>query len=93
MNEENFKHLRSELGSLSSFWEHHHNVFDFLSYSFFVHGHGADGVYLIEADRVLRPGGYWVLSGSPINWKNHWRGWERTQEDLRAEQERKLLRK
>ncbi|KAG8381361.1 hypothetical protein BUALT_Bualt06G0114300 [Buddleja alternifolia] len=45
-----------------------------------------DGAYLIEVDRVLRPGGYWVLSGPPINWKKHWRGWERTMEDLNAEQ-------
>ncbi|KAD0910322.1 hypothetical protein R6Q59_014212 [Mikania micrantha] len=45
-----------------------------------------DGVYLIEVDRVLRPGGYWILSGPPINWENHWRGWERTEEDLNDEQ-------
>ncbi|KAB2597630.1 methyltransferase PMT15 [Pyrus ussuriensis x Pyrus communis] len=46
----------------------------------------ADGLYLIEVDRVLRPGGYWILSGPPINWENHWKGWERTAEDLKAEQ-------
>lgn len=46
----------------------------------------ADGLYLIEIDRILRPGGYWILSGPPINWKRHWKGWERTQEDLNAEQ-------
>ncbi|XP_042504259.1 probable methyltransferase PMT15 [Macadamia integrifolia] len=45
-----------------------------------------DGLYLIEVDRVLRPGGYWILSGPPINWKKHWKGWQRTQEDLKAEQ-------
>ncbi|KAJ4827222.1 hypothetical protein Tsubulata_034563 [Turnera subulata] len=45
-----------------------------------------EGLYLIEVDRVLRPGGYWILSGPPINWKKHWRGWERTKEDLKAEQ-------
>ncbi|KAI9162104.1 hypothetical protein LWI28_023904 [Acer negundo] len=44
------------------------------------------GVYLIEVDRVLRPGGYWILSGPPINWKKHYRGWERAQEDLNNEQ-------
>lgn len=38
-------------------------------------------------DRVLRPGGYWILSGPPINWKKHWKGWERTQEDLKQEQD------
>ncbi|KAL5719343.1 hypothetical protein ACHQM5_012136 [Ranunculus cassubicifolius] len=46
-----------------------------------------DGMYLIEVDRVLRPGGYWILSGPPINWKRHWKGWERTQEDLKQEQD------
>ncbi|KAF3543163.1 hypothetical protein DY000_02002381 [Brassica cretica] len=25
-----------------------------------------DGLYLMEVDRVLRPGGYWVLSGPPV---------------------------
>ncbi|XVE64540.1 hypothetical protein DITRI_Ditri07aG0108600 [Diplodiscus trichospermus] len=46
-----------------------------------------DGLYLTEVDRILRPGGYWVLSGPPINWKKHWRGWERTREDLKQEQD------
>nr|GLL40663.1 probable methyltransferase PMT15 [Ipomoea trifida] len=46
-----------------------------------------DGLYLIEVDRILRPGGYWVLSGPPINWEIHWRGWNRTKEDLKAEQD------
>ncbi|AQK45444.1 probable methyltransferase PMT15 [Zea mays] len=45
-----------------------------------------DGLYLIEVDRILRPGGYWILSGPPINWKKHWKGWDRTKEDLDAEQ-------
>ncbi|KAK1262035.1 putative methyltransferase PMT15 [Acorus gramineus] len=45
-----------------------------------------DGQFLIEVDRVLRPGGYWILSGPPINWKTHYKGWERTKEDLNAEQ-------
>ncbi|KAL5811146.1 hypothetical protein ACOSQ4_027714 [Xanthoceras sorbifolium] len=44
------------------------------------------GVYLIEVDRVLRPGGYWILSGPPINWKNQYRGWARTKKDLNDEQ-------
>lgn len=47
-----------------------------------------DGVYLMEVDRVLRPGGYWVLSGPPIHWRKHWKGWERSQEDLNGEQNR-----
>ncbi|CAL0313305.1 unnamed protein product [Lupinus luteus] len=46
-----------------------------------------DGMYLIEVDRVLKPGGYWILSGPPIRWKTYWRGWERTQEDLKQEQD------
>jgi len=46
-----------------------------------------DGLYLIEVDRVLRPGGYWILSGPPIRWKKYYKGWERTQEDLKQEQD------
>ncbi|XXG77608.1 hypothetical protein AAC387_Pa08g1730 [Persea americana] len=46
-----------------------------------------DGLYLMEVDRVLRPGGYWILSGPPIRWKKYWRGWERTAEDLKQEQD------
>ncbi|KAG5007219.1 hypothetical protein AAZX31_09G131000 [Glycine max] len=45
-----------------------------------------DGLYLNEIDRILRPGGYWILSGPPIRWKKHWKGWERTKEDLNEEQ-------
>ncbi|XVF79981.1 hypothetical protein PTKIN_Ptkin15bG0033800 [Pterospermum kingtungense] len=47
-----------------------------------------DGLYLIEVDRILRPGGYWILSGPPINWETHWKGWNRTADDLKAEQSR-----
>lgn len=47
----------------------------------------ADGVYMTEIDRVLRPGGYWILSGPPINYEKHWRGWERTHESLKEEQD------
>ncbi|VFQ75724.1 unnamed protein product [Cuscuta campestris] len=46
-----------------------------------------DGLYLIEVDRILRPGGYWVLSGPPINWQAQWRGWNRTRKDLKEEQD------
>ncbi|KAF2315673.1 hypothetical protein GH714_040198 [Hevea brasiliensis] len=42
------------------------------------------GLYLIEVDQVLRPGGYWILSGLPIRWKKYWKGWEKTEEDLNA---------
>ncbi|KAM7269058.1 hypothetical protein ACFE04_024555 [Oxalis oulophora] len=45
-----------------------------------------DGMYLLEVDRILRPGGYWILSGPPIHWKKYWKGWERTQDDLEQEQ-------
>jgi hypothetical protein len=45
-------------------------------------------MYMMEVDRVLRPGGYWVLSGPPINWKVNYKGWQRTKEDLEAEQNR-----
>lgn len=45
-----------------------------------------EGLYLIEVDRILLPGGYWILSGPPINWEAHWRGWNRTKEDLISEQ-------
>ncbi|XP_058201321.1 probable methyltransferase PMT18 [Rhododendron vialii] len=49
--------------------------------------HQYGGMYLAEVDRVLRPGGYWILSGPPIRWKKYWRGWERTEEDLKQEQD------
>ncbi|KAL6633791.1 hypothetical protein ACP70R_026462 [Stipagrostis hirtigluma subsp. patula] len=49
--------------------------------------HLYDGLYLMEVDRVLRPGGYWILSGPPINWRKYWKGWERSKEDLNAEQQ------
>lgn len=44
------------------------------------------GMYMMEVDRVLRPGGYWVLSGPPINWKNNYRSWQRPKEELKEEQ-------
>lgn len=59
----------------------HKKMFHLRSFDF------TDGMYLIEVDRVLRPGGYWILSGPPIRWKKYWRGWERTQEDLKQEQD------
>ncbi|KAL5722746.1 hypothetical protein ACHQM5_006228 [Ranunculus cassubicifolius] len=45
-----------------------------------------DGMYMMEVDRVLRPGGYWVLSGPPINWKTNFKAWQRPREDLEEEQ-------
>ncbi|KAG8383091.1 hypothetical protein BUALT_Bualt05G0148500 [Buddleja alternifolia] len=45
-----------------------------------------DGLYMKEVDRVLRPGGYWVLSGPPINWKTNYKAWQRPIEELEEEQ-------
>ncbi|KAB5531926.1 hypothetical protein DKX38_018596 [Salix brachista] len=45
-----------------------------------------DGMYMVEIDRVLRPGGYWVLSGPPINWNNNYQAWQRPKEELEEEQ-------
>lgn len=45
-----------------------------------------DGLYLIEIDRVLRPGGYLVLSGPPISWQTSYKGWRRPAKDLENEQ-------
>ncbi|PWA86687.1 S-adenosyl-L-methionine-dependent methyltransferase [Artemisia annua] len=45
-----------------------------------------DGKYMMEVDRVLRPGGYWVLSGPPIDWKNRYEAWKRPKQELEEEQ-------
>ncbi|KAL2340776.1 hypothetical protein Fmac_008716 [Flemingia macrophylla] len=47
---------------------------------------GNDGKYMKEVDRVLRPGGYWILAGPPINWKNNYRAWQRPEYELEEEQ-------
>lgn len=44
------------------------------------------GLYLIEIDRVLRPGGYWVFSGPPISWKVRFKNWETQAQDMEKEQ-------
>ena len=41
---------------------------------------------MMEVDRVLRPGGYWILSGPPISWKTNYRAWQRPEEELEEEQ-------
>jgi len=46
------------------------------------------GIYLLEINRVLRPGGFWVLSGPPVNYKNRWRGWNTTVEDQKSDYEK-----
>ncbi|XP_027347132.1 probable methyltransferase PMT20 [Abrus precatorius] len=51
------------------------------------------GVYLLEIHRILRPGGFWVLSGPPINYERRWRGWNTTIEAQKSDYEKlkKLL--
>ncbi|CAI0444949.1 unnamed protein product [Linum tenue] len=46
------------------------------------------GVYLLEVHRILRPGGFWVLSGPPVNYENRWRGWNTTIEDQKSDYEK-----
>ncbi|GMH22575.1 hypothetical protein Nepgr_024418 [Nepenthes gracilis] len=46
------------------------------------------GVYLMEIHRILRPGGFWVLSGPPVNYENRWRGWNTTMEEQKADYEK-----
>ena len=48
----------------------------------------AGGVNLLEVDRVLRPGGFWVLSGPPVNYEVHWKGWNSTEEKQRSNLEK-----
>ena len=43
-------------------------------------GSHADGSYLIEIDRLLRPGGYFVLSGPPVNFLGKERDYDALQE-------------
>ena len=45
-------------------------------------------MYMMEVDRVLRPGGYWILSGPPINWETYYKTWKRSREELQKEQGR-----
>ncbi|KAF3643662.1 putative methyltransferase PMT21 [Capsicum annuum] len=43
------------------------------------------GVYLLEVHRILRPGGFWVLSGPPVNYQRGWRGWNTTIEEQKSD--------
>ncbi|XP_057521826.1 probable methyltransferase PMT21 isoform X2 [Amaranthus tricolor] len=46
------------------------------------------GLYLMEIHRILRPGGFWILSGPPVNYENRWRGWNTTVEAQRSDYEK-----
>ncbi|KAL5099849.1 hypothetical protein RYX36_004176 [Vicia faba] len=46
------------------------------------------GIYLFEIHRILRPGGFWVLSGPPVNYERRWRGWNTTVEEQRSDYEK-----
>ncbi|MFS7970575.1 putative S-adenosyl-L-methionine-dependent methyltransferase [Helianthus anomalus] len=43
------------------------------------------GLYLMEIDRILRLSGYWVLSGSSINWRNKYTASDVTIKDPKKE--------
>ncbi|OAY73322.1 putative methyltransferase PMT13 [Ananas comosus] len=43
-----------------------------------------NGTYLIEVDRLLRPGGYLVISGPPVQWVNQDKEWNELQDMARA---------
>ncbi|KAG7955991.1 hypothetical protein I3843_11G102000 [Carya illinoinensis] len=51
------------------------------------------GIYLLEIQRILRPGGFWVLSGPPVNYERRWRGWNTTVKEQRSDYQKlqKLL--
>lgn len=42
----------------------------------------------MEIHRILRPGGFWVLSGPPVNYEHRWRGWNTTIEVQRSDYEK-----
>ncbi|KAL3740847.1 hypothetical protein ACJRO7_022036 [Eucalyptus globulus] len=46
-----------------------------------------------EINRILQPGGFWVLSGPPVNYQNRWRGWNTTVQEQKSDYDRlqKLL--
>lgn len=45
----------------------------------------AGGIYLLEIHRIVRPGGFWVLSGPPVNYNRRWRGWNTTMEEQKSD--------
>ncbi|KAH6759853.1 S-adenosyl-L-methionine-dependent methyltransferases superfamily protein [Perilla frutescens var. frutescens] len=46
------------------------------------------GVYLLEIHRILRTGGFWVLSGPPINYLRRSKGWNSTIDEQRSNYEK-----
>lgn len=44
----------------------------------------ADASYFIEVDRLLRPGGYLVISGPPVQWAKQEKEWADLQAVARA---------
>ncbi|OIV92951.1 hypothetical protein TanjilG_20613 [Lupinus angustifolius] len=46
------------------------------------------GIYLLEIHRILRPGGFWILSGPPVNYERRWRGWNTTVQEQRSDYEK-----
>ncbi|EFJ31436.1 hypothetical protein SELMODRAFT_168608 [Selaginella moellendorffii] len=45
-----------------------------------IHFSAYNGSYMIEMDRLLRPGGFFVLSGPPVGWKKQEAEWQELQE-------------
>lgn len=45
-----------------------------------------DGMYMLEIDRLLRPGGFWVMSSPPISWKSTYKGPNQTIKNFDGEQ-------
>ncbi|KAJ3681611.1 hypothetical protein LUZ60_014184 [Juncus effusus] len=43
------------------------------------------GIYLMEIHRILRPGGFWILSGPPVNYENRWKGWNTTAAEQKSD--------
>lgn len=44
----------------------------------------ADATYFIEVDRLLRPGGYLIISGPPVQWHGLDKEWEELQTVAKA---------
>ena len=44
----------------------------------------ADASYIIEVDRLLRPGGYLAISGPPVRWQKQEKEWAQLQSAAKA---------